>query len=189
MNFNTMYTSILWPFPVWKNREKKWNPMHCPSVSLKIDFICHDVVSYETAQKIFFPDVKDLHPFFPCKCNFYIYKYCPIFPPQSTADTPHQLYIPHQPFLYPLWFNMLPSLSPKMLLLPLLAILALSLMDMPAAYEARRIPPWRRTKSDEEKKPVARVIGCARPTPSNICVHVQSPRSLSLSTFLFFLLF
>ena len=35
---------------------------------------------------------------------------------------------------------MLPSLSPKMLLLPLLAILALSLMDMPAAYEARRIP-------------------------------------------------
>ena len=114
--------------------------MHCPSVSLKIDFICHDVVSYERAQKIFFPDVKDLHPFFPCKCNFYIYKYCPIFPPQSTADTPHQLYIPHQPFLYPLWFNMLPSLSPKMLLLPLLAILALSLMDMPAAYEARRIP-------------------------------------------------
>lgn len=79
--------------------------MHCPSVSLKIDFICHDVVSYERAQKIFLPDVKDLHPIFSCKCNFYIYKYCPIFPPQSTADTPHQLYIPlllivllHHPF-------------------------------------------------------------------------------------------
>ena len=48
------------------------------------------------------------------------------------------LIILYQPFLSPLWFNMVPSLSPKMLFL--LAILVLSLVNMPASYEARRIP-------------------------------------------------
>ena len=91
-----------------EQRKKKRNPMHCPSVSLKIDFICHDVVSYERAQKIFFPDVKDLHPIFSCKCNFYIYKYWPIFPPQSTAVIPQQLYIP---LFFLLFFFITHSLS------------------------------------------------------------------------------